>query len=102
MRRAARVDGNHGEIVSALRAIGASVYDASAVGGGFPDLVVGLRGVTLLVEVKNPKQPPSKRRLKPLQQQFHAAWRGSSVMVVETPEAAIELVMAAVNRGFAP
>ena len=35
-----RADKNHSQITAALRKIGARVYDASRVGGGFPDLVV--------------------------------------------------------------
>jgi hypothetical protein len=44
MKRAAKVDINQKEIVAYLRKIGASVAVMSAVGQGFPDLVVGWRG----------------------------------------------------------
>lgn len=48
----AQTDANHGEIKEAFERLGFSVWDARAVGGGFPDLVLGKAGHTYLVEVK--------------------------------------------------
>lgn len=61
---ARKVDRNHGEIRDGLRAEGFSVVDTSAVGGGFPDLVV-FRDDTgmVLLEVKDGHKPPSGRKL---------------------------------------
>ena len=87
MRRAARIDGNHGQIVSALRRMGATVEDASRMGQGFPDLVVGWRGRTLLVEVKDSSKPPSERRLTDHQVRWHARWRGHVAIVTSVEEA---------------
>ena len=42
MRRAARVDRNHSEIVEALRRVGASVQPLHGVHDGVPDLLRGL------------------------------------------------------------
>ena len=89
MRRAAKVDANQSEIVFALRSIGARVAPTHAVGQGFPDLVVSFRGRNVLFEVKDPSQPPSKRRLTPDQKIFHDEWDGE-LYVVETAEQAIE------------
>lgn len=91
MRRAAKVDGNHGQIVAALRAVGATVTSTASAGAGFPDLTVGYRGRTYLLEVKDPAQVPSKRRLTPAQVEWHAAWRGQ-VAVVESVEEALEVI----------
>ena len=55
MRRAAKVDLNHGAIRTAFRALGCKVFDCSRVGGGFPDLCVQYAGITMLVEVKGEK-----------------------------------------------
>ena len=44
----------------------------AAVGNGCPDLVVGCAGINLLVEVKDPEQPPSARRFTPQQKKWHA------------------------------
>ncbi len=52
MRRAARVDANQSEIVAALRDAGASVTLLHQVGEGCPDLLIGMHGVTGLVECK--------------------------------------------------
>jgi hypothetical protein len=88
MRRAARVDANHAVIVGALLRCGATVQSLAAVGQGCPDLMVGFRGRTLLMEVKDGDKIPSKRRLTPDQQEWHAAWAGH-VVVVESVEQAI-------------
>ena len=44
MRRAARKDDNHNEIVRAFIGVGAVVIDLSGVGDGVPDILVGFRG----------------------------------------------------------
>jgi len=93
MRRAAKVDDNQREIVQALRHCGASVMDTSAVGKGFPDLVVGWHGLNLLVEIKDGSKPPSHRKLTPAQVEFHGAWRGQ-VCVVTSVDEALALVSA--------
>lgn len=80
--RAANVDTSQKPIVDALRKIGASVHVASTVGKGFPDLVVGFRGKTFLLECKTDKD-----KLNALQRDWHAKWAGH-VAVVRTPEEA--------------
>ena len=80
MRIYARTDSNQQQIIDELRAIGVSVRPTHQVGSGFPDLVVGFRGVTLLVEVKTPTG-----RLTPEQIFFFDDWRGAA-MVAETAE----------------
>jgi hypothetical protein len=86
MRTAARVDANQGEIVAALRGIpGCKVAITSALGHGFPDLAVGWMGANYLIELKDPGQPPSKRRLTPDEGRFHAQWSGQ-VDIAETFE----------------
>ena len=64
LRRAAKVDANQPDIVKALRKLGAVVIHL-----GHPvDLLVGLSGRWLPVEIKDPSQPPSKRELTDDQQ----------------------------------
>lgn len=55
MRRAARVDANHAEIVAALRDRGCLVQSLAALGHGVPDLLVEHAGKLFLVEVKAPR-----------------------------------------------
>lgn len=87
MRRAARTDGNHREVMEALRAAGATVKSAHAVGMGFPDLVVGFRGVNHLMEVKDGSLPLSRRQLTEMEQRFHDEWQGPCVVVNSAEEA---------------
>lgn len=82
MRRAAKVDDNQAEIVDALRTVGASVQSLAAVGVGVPDLLVGFRLNTYLLEVKDGKKPPSKRELTEDQILWHIDWTGGPCVVV--------------------
>jgi Holliday junction resolvase len=76
--RAHRRDLNQSAIVRVLRDAGATVVITADVGGGFPDLVVGWRGKTYLVEVKNLTQLSEK------QLEFIERWRGGPVIVLRT------------------
>jgi Holliday junction resolvase len=91
MRRAAKTDANQAEIVAALREIGATVTSTAAVGKGFPDLAVGWRDMTFLLEIKDSGKPPSKRKLTADEADWHAAWRGHAA-VVENVKQAIEAI----------
>ena len=74
-RAIARRDKNEREIVTAFRRAGAAVERLS--GKGAPDLVVGFRQRTMLVEVKT-----STGDLTPAQREWHARWPGSRVHIV--------------------
>lgn len=91
-RWARRVDENQSAIVEALRKAGCAVCVTSTVGQGAPDLVVMHKATKrfLMFEVKNPKKPPSARKLTPAQAEFHEAWSGV-IYVVQTPEEAIRI-----------
>lgn len=79
---AKRVDANHHEIVAALQAVGASVIDCSALGGGAPDLIVGFRQRNYLIEIKNPKTKYGRAGLNSNQRMWCALWRGEAPVVV--------------------
>ena len=81
MRRAANVDANQKEIVEFFRDEGATVAVTSMVGAGFPDLVIGYMGRNILVEIKDGKKPPSKKRLRDEQLAFFNSWGGDCVVV---------------------
>ena len=84
MRYASRVDANQDQIVSALRAAGAYVWVI-----GLPvDLLVGFKGHTFLVEVKN----GPKKRLTALQADFFENWSGSTLARIDGPEAALRMI----------
>lgn len=97
MRRfSAKVDESQNGIVIALREIGASVEIASAIGQGFPDLIVGYKGQNFLLEVKNPVTSGRQSKLNDRQIEWHNTWKGSSY-VVRTPEEAIQVITQQTN-----
>jgi hypothetical protein len=91
LRQASRVDGNQPAIVAALRAIGAYVLHTHQLKNCF-DLLVGYRGRTHLMEIKDPAQPPSARKLTPGEAKFREEWKGSPYHVVETVDEAIRII----------
>ena len=84
IRRAARVDANQAQVVSALRAAGAYVWII-----GLPvDLLVGYKNHTFLVEIKD----GPKKRLTKLQEDFFASWIGGTLARIDGPEAALRMI----------
>lgn len=84
MRYAARVDANQEAVISALRAHGAYVWII-----GLPvDLLVGYKGHTFLMEVKD----GPKKKLTKLQEDFFKNWTGATLCRVDGPEAAIQVI----------
>lgn len=90
--RAAKIDANHEAVVLALRAAGATVQSLAGVGKGVPDLLVGYKGQTLLMEVKDGLKPPSKRALNEDQLRWHGRWNGGALAVVDSPDAALRMI----------
>jgi hypothetical protein len=80
-------DANQGDIVQALRKVGAVVVLLTVLGDGIPDLLVGFRGETFLLEVKT-----AKGRLEEAQEVFIATWRGRPVRVVRTVDEAFAAI----------
>ena len=89
MRYANRIDANQNQIVDALRKAGAVVRIISQ-GDGIPDLLVGYRGYTILMEVKDGEKVPSARKLTEAEQRFFDDWRGGMLVVINSVEEAIE------------
>ena len=89
--RAAKIDANQNEIVSALRKAGCSVQILSNVGKGCTDLMVGFNDLTLPMEVKDGNKPPSAQKLTSDQVAWHSEWKGSKV-VINSAENAINAV----------
>lgn len=86
---AKRIDANQPKIVKDLRAMGYTVQSLADVGDGTPDIVVGKNQQNWLFEIKDWKQPPSKRRLTPKEKLWHQLWRGQ-VCVIETVDDALK------------
>ena len=90
--RAAKIDANHEAVVLALRAAGATVQSLAGVGKGVPDLLVGYKGQTLLMEIKDGFTPPSARLLTEDQLRWHGSWKGGALAVVDSPDAALRMI----------
>lgn len=109
-----RVDKNQPDIVKKFRSMGASVAHTHSVSQGFPDIVVGVKGlslvgdfdvekvleaianiegikvienVSLIVEIKDDTQPPSKRKLTEDETKWHDSWKGQVAIVENEIEA---------------
>lgn len=89
MRYANRIDANQNKIVEALRKAGAVVRIISQ-GDGIPDLLVGYRGYTILMEVKDGDKVPSARKLTEAEQKFFDDWRGGMLTIVNSVDEALE------------
>jgi len=101
VRQAARVDGNHAQIVEVLEKAGCRVYSTAQLGDGFPDLLVysdrhPLK--TFLVEIKDGRRPPSERKLSKPEIKFGEFWPGPVYVVTDVEGA----VAAAYGKGTSP
>lgn len=90
--RAAKIDANQDQIVTVLRAAGATVQSLAGVGKGVPDLLVGYKGQTLLMEIKDGFKAPSARLLTEDQLRWHGSWKGGALAVVDSPDAALRMI----------
>lgn len=90
--RASKIDANQPEIVAALRKVGAVVHSTAGVAKGFPDLTVGYKRATYLLEVKDGSKPPSARELTEDQVKWHAAWNGGPCVVVNNVQEALAAI----------
>lgn len=91
MRRAAKIDDNQKTLVQHLRRCGFSVAVTSALGKGFPDIVVGSSGRNYLFEIKDPAKCPARRRLTEDEAEFKTKWRGQ-YDVIETIDDALRII----------
>jgi hypothetical protein len=104
MRRAARRDALEGDIVQALRACGASVTILDVKGA--PDLLVGFRGATWLLEAKTPSRKDGKAHkgkggtgeLTKAQVKWHSTWRGGPAVIVRGVDDALKAVGVTTGR----
>lgn len=89
--KAKRTDDNQQEIVDQLRQLGVSVRHLHMVGDGCPDLLLGLRKLNFLIELKDSKKPPSKKKLTEDEQKFFDSWKGQ-VNKCETLEEILKVI----------
>lgn len=97
MRTNAKIDINQPEIVEALRQVGASVKSVAQLKNCF-DILVGFRGVTYIMEIKNPERMTKAQRYLPSlaltdgEYKFMNEWRGSTYHIVTSKEQALEII----------
>jgi hypothetical protein len=87
---AKRTDQNQKMLVKRLRDHpGVSVYSLAEISRakGLPDLILGYRGLNVLIEVKG-----LKGKLNRTQQSWHLDWRGAPVVILRSPEEADKLI----------
>ena len=82
-------DANERDIIKALEELGATVYPLDRP----VDLLVGYKGVTHLLEVKN---PDGRNQVNDEQQEFIDTWRGKRPIVVSSVAEAL-LVLTTAN-----
>ena len=87
-----RVDSNQVEIVRALVSMQCTVVHLHTLGKGVPDILVGCRGINVLVEIKDGEKALSKRQLNATQIAWHANWRGLTPVVISSSDEARALV----------
>ena len=81
MRRAAKIDSNQNSIVKSLRKIpGVTVAITSALGKGFPDLLVAYKGTNYLIELKDGNKVKSQQKLTPDETEWHNKWTGHVIV----------------------
>jgi hypothetical protein len=88
-----RTDSNHAEIIKALRKIpNLSVFSTHEVGKGFPDIVIGYKGINYLIEIKDGNKPPSARKLTPDEVKFHQDWKGQ-ITIIKNIDELLEIIL---------
>ena len=88
-----RTDRNHADIINALRKIpNLSVFSTHEVGKGFPDIVIGYKGINYLIEIKDGNKPPSARKLTDAELQFHSNWKGQ-IKIVNNLDEVLNLLL---------
>jgi hypothetical protein len=87
-----RTDANHKEIIDKLRQFPAlSVFSTHMVGKGFPDIVIGYKGMNYLVEIKDGAKSKSRKKLTDDEIKFHVGWFGQ-IMIAENIDDVLRLL----------
>jgi hypothetical protein len=86
-RRGGNPDTGDSDLVKLARDLDATVWITSLLGFGFPDWVVGFRGLTILVERKRPGGD-----LRESQHDFRKTWKGGTYVVIETADELVAML----------
>jgi len=80
-RRAAKVDANQPETVKLFRKLGWYVLIISQL-KNCCDIIVSKQGLTIAIEIKDGRKPPSARELSTGEQKFRREWQGLYELVI--------------------
>lgn len=87
-----RTDANQKKVVELVRKLhGASITSTHIIGKGFPDLVIGYKGINYLIELKDGFKPKSQKKLTPDEVEFHLKWNGQ-IAVCESFEDILKIL----------
>jgi len=98
MRRLARIDANQPALVKFIRKMGASFQHTHQISGAL-DGIIGYKGVDVRVEIKDPEQPPSRRKLTSPEIVTICAWKGRPPEIIETEDDVMALLKTLRMRG---
>ena len=80
-RRAAKVDDNQKQVVALFRKLGWYVLIISQL-KNCCDIIVSKNNITIAIEIKDGKKPPSSRKLSEGELKFESEWLGLYELVI--------------------
>lgn len=80
-RRAAKVDDNQKQVVALFRKLGWYVLIISQL-KNCCDIIVSKNKITIAIEIKDGKKPPSSRKLSEGELKFEREWQGLYELVI--------------------
>lgn len=88
-----RTDANHKQILQLLKRIpNLSVFSTHILGKGFPDIVIGYKGINYLVEIKDGNKVKSQKKLTEAETKFHEQWKGQ-IMIAENIDEILKILI---------
>lgn len=88
-----KTDLNHKELIDKIRKIpNISVFSTHTIGKGFPDIVVGYKGLNYLIEIKDGSKYKSQKKLTESELKFHNSWKGQ-VSIAENIDDVLKLIL---------
>jgi hypothetical protein len=91
-----RRDANHAEVVKAFEDMFCGVVDTSALGFGFPDVILHFAGFCIPCEIKT-----EEGELNSSQRIFMNGWRGPKIPIIRSRDEAILYVAEIRERSYA-
>ena len=87
----AKADANQAKLVMFMRQLGIGWQSTHSIPGAL-DGIMGYRGIDQRAEIKDPEQPPSKRKLTEAEQKVFDEWPGRKPIIIETEKDILDWV----------